>query len=74
MTYIASRSISRQASVCGTGEDDGVQGVSAQEEPPSAVIKSAGHRAFVPIFRTNGSMIRRTVVGVPLYSDPCSAV
>ena len=31
MTYIASRGISRQASVCGTGEDDGVQGVICPE-------------------------------------------
>ncbi len=70
MTYIASRSISRQASVCGTGEDDSVQGVIS----PGGTTERGDQKCGQPCFRTNGSMIRRTVVGVPLYSHPCTAV
>lgn len=33
MTYIASRSVNGQASVCGTGEDDSVQGLNQRRRP-----------------------------------------
>jgi len=69
MTYIASRSINGQAFVCGTGEDDSVQGL---------IQRRRRHRALwsqvrVNMLRTNECKIWRVIVGAPLYSYNCTA-